>query len=120
MHHPAIHSEGSKNVAIKYRLGLLAVSLLLLPGAFALAQSNTTTGTTTAAPAYQGDAGASATRGSVAPSGSVADNPADANPNTPGATGDAKVPGDNSTVRGDRRGTIEQRTGTGAAAGGGG
>lgn len=104
----------------KYRLGLLTVSLLMLPGAFALAQSDATTGAATQVPAYRGDAGASATRGSVAPSGSVADNPADADPNTPGATGDARVIGDKSTVRGDRRGTMEQRTGTGVAAGGGG
>jgi hypothetical protein len=97
---------------MKYRLGLLAVSLVVLPGAFALAQTNATAGITTTAPAYHGDAGASATRSSVAPSGSVSDNPADANPNTPGATGDAKVIGDRSTVRGARRGTMQQRTGS--------
>jgi hypothetical protein len=37
--------------------------------------------------------------------------PADENPRVPGATGQAIVPGDNSTVAGDRAATIEQRTG---------
>ena len=37
---------------------------------------------------------------------------ADQNPNVPGATGNAVVPGDNSTIGGDRRGTTEQKTGS--------
>ena len=52
-------------MALKYRIGLLAASLIVLPGAFALAQSNTTPGAPAAAPAYRGAAGASAPRGSV-------------------------------------------------------
>jgi hypothetical protein len=112
INHQAIPFWRIKNVIIKYRLGLLAVSLAVLPVAFALAQANATTGTTTTTPAHHGDAGASATRSSLAPSESVADNVADAHPNTPGATGDAKVLGDKSTVRGGRRGTMEQRSGS--------
>jgi hypothetical protein len=37
------------------------------------------------------------------------------NPTVPGATGDTIVRGDNSTISGDRRGTIEQKTGGSAA-----
>ena len=45
---------------------------------------------------------------------------ADRNPHAPGATGDTKVPGDPSTVAGNKRATIEQRTGQGASGSGGG
>jgi hypothetical protein len=45
--------------------------------------------------------------------------PADENPNVPGATGRAIVRGDRSSEAGDRRATIEQRTGTGASDAGG-
>jgi hypothetical protein len=37
---------------------------------------------------------------------------ADRNPNLSGATGNTVVPGDNSTVSADRRGTTQQKTGT--------
>ncbi len=37
--------------------------------------------------------------------------PAQENPTVPGATGETIVRGDNSTISGDRRGTIEQKTG---------
>ena len=40
--------------------------------------------------------------------------PADENPRVAGATGQAIVPGDRSTIAGDRRGTNEQRTGSGS------
>ena len=45
--------------------------------------------------------------------------PADENPHVPGATGRAIVPGDRSSEAGDRRATIEQRTGGGASDAGG-
>ncbi|MEA2731382.1 MAG: hypothetical protein QOF70_5857 [Acetobacteraceae bacterium] len=37
--------------------------------------------------------------------------PADENPSVPGATGETIVRGDRSTISGDRRATIEQKTG---------
>ncbi|MGD0103737.1 MAG: hypothetical protein ABSC06_06835 [Rhodopila sp.] len=40
-----------------------------------------------------------------------ANTPADENPTVPGATGATIVKGDRSTISGDRRGTIEQKTG---------
>jgi hypothetical protein len=57
--------------------------------------------------------------GQISPETSATSGPAaDQNPNTPGATGDARVEGDPSTVAGDKRATTEQRTGQGAESGG--
>jgi hypothetical protein len=39
------------------------------------------------------------------------DTPAYENPTVPGATGETVVKGDRSTISGDRRGTIQQKTG---------
>lgn len=44
----------------------------------------------------------------------------DRDPTAPGATGDARVIGDNSTMSGDRNATIEQRTGMTPSGNGGG
>jgi hypothetical protein len=41
----------------------------------------------------------------------TASTPADENPTVPGATGLTIVRGDHSTISGDRRATIEQKTG---------
>jgi hypothetical protein len=64
-----------------------------------------------ATPLYEGDSSVdpaltTGSRYSVAPN-----TPADENPTVPGATGLDVVKGDNSTISGDRRATIEQKTG---------
>jgi hypothetical protein len=64
-----------------------------------------------ATPAYGADFGpdpalTTGSRLSVTP-----DTPAAENPTVPGATGLGIVKGDNSTISGDRRATIEQKTG---------
>lgn len=51
---------------------------------------------------------------------STASVPTQNNPHAPGATGSTVVPGDSSSVAGDHRGTVQQKTGTGSASGGGG
>jgi hypothetical protein len=66
------------------------------------------------------DAGAGSVSPIIPPGSTATATPADKNPQVPGATGSAKVPGDASTMSGDRKATIEQRTGTGTAASGGG
>lgn len=64
-----------------------------------------------ATPTYEGD-GASDPALTTGSRYSVTPNtPADENPTVPGATGQSIVKGDNSTISGDRRGTIEQKTG---------
>jgi hypothetical protein len=65
------------------------------------------------------DAGAGSVSPIVPPGSTATATEADKNPHVPGATGSAKVPGDASTMLGDRKATIEQRTGTGTAGGGG-
>jgi hypothetical protein len=68
-----------------------------------------------ATPTYAPDAGSdpaltTGSRFSVTPN-----TPADENPTVPGATGLSIVPGDQSTISGDRRATIEQKTGGAAS-----
>jgi hypothetical protein len=63
---------------------MLTASLALIPAAAALAQS-------------------------TAPHATTAQ--ADQNPNTPGATGQTVVKGDNSTIKGDHSATKDQKTG---------
>jgi hypothetical protein len=81
-------------MAIKSSSLFLAVSLFALPAVSALAQSNTP----------------SSNNGSN--SGSPAAVPADKNPNVAGATGDAKVVGDPSTIAGDRAATKDEKLGS--------
>jgi len=64
-----------------------------------------------ATPTYETDASpdpalTTGSRFSVTPN-----TPQDENPTVPGATGRGIVRGDNSTISGDRRGTVEQKTG---------
>ena len=72
---------------LKTNAVLLAAALLTLPVTVAFAQSST---------------GSSATTTSKTPK--------DQNPHVRGATGDAIVKGDRSTVAGDRKATNEQKT----------
>ena len=65
------------------------------------------------------DAGDGSVSPTTMPNSTRASSAADSNPNVPGATGDSKVPGDKSTVAGDHRATIQQRTGSDMSGGGG-
>jgi hypothetical protein len=84
-------------VAIKSRSVFLAVSLFALPTMGALAQINTPS-------SNDGTSSGSVATGSQAV-------PADQNPNVPGATGDARVIGDPSTIARDRAATADQKSG---------
>lgn len=72
---------------------LVLAMLLTIPGGMAIAQ--------TSPPAPM-----------VNPDGTVMQPPMKANPNHPGATGEAIVKGDSSTIAGDRKATNEQKTET--------
>jgi len=95
---------------------LLAASLLLVSAVGAVAQTNNpgtsggTRGSQVAIPQYPPGEGSNPalTTGRLRGATGV---PADENPRVPGATGDTIVRGDNSTIRGDRRATIEEKTG---------
>ena len=104
---------------------LLLASLSLVPTASVLAQNNNpgnsggTKGSEIAIPTYPpGQNSDPALTTGRLPSGAT-NVPADENPNVRGATGDTIVKGDRSTIVGDRRATIQQKTGTGEEGGGG-
>jgi hypothetical protein len=81
---------------------LLASLLLVIPAVNAVAQSSAGSGSVSPGPRNASDT-------PVAASTTL---PADDNPRVPGATGDAIVKGDHSTIAGDRKATAEQRTDT--------
>ena len=105
---------------------MLIAAMSLLPAASALAQNNNpgnsggVTGSAIATPSYssQPDASDPALTTGVMPKGATKV-PADENPTVRGATGDTVVRGDRSTISGDRRATVEQKTGEFESDGGG-
>jgi hypothetical protein len=88
-------------MAIRVTSILLAASLLAIPAVNAVAQNTVGNGSLSPEPRNANDN----------PVASSQTRPTDDNPRVPGATGDAIVKGDNSTVAGDRAATAEQRTG---------
>lgn len=88
------------------RLLPIAAAILTISTAAAFAQANSPVGSGRVSPETY----------ATSPSAPAAD----ANPNTPGATGTALVPGDASTIAGDRNATAEERTGLTPAGNGGG
>ena len=84
---------------------IVAIAMLASSAVGAFAQS--TSGSGIVAPTPSNSGGAPMTNG-TAMTGSVA---AAANPRAPGATGQAVVPGDNSSIAGDRKATVEQKSG---------
>lgn len=109
----------------RFRLTLLAATVFALPAAGALAQTNNpgesggTRGSMIAPQTYPpGTASNPALSTGKLPAG-AAGVPAAHNPNVAGATGHTIVPGNNSSVAADRRGTVEQKTGETGSSGGG-
>ncbi len=97
---------------------MLIATVALVPAAGALAQTGhhavraQVNGSPVAHPVYEygnDDTNPALTSGRL--SKASASVPAFENPTVPGATGETVVEGDNSTIRGDRRATIEQKTG---------
>ncbi len=86
-------------MAMISRSTLLAASVLLAATTGAFAQSNNTAGSGSVSP--------------PPPYPRVDTNavPRSENPNVPGATGETIVRGDRSTIAGDARATVEQKTG---------
>jgi len=99
---------------------IFAAAVLAMSATVASAQSNLNTpgnsgglpGSQIAMPNYPaGYVNPAETPGRRLPADVASTVPADENPNIPGATGMTVVPGDLSTIAGDRRATIEQKTG---------
>jgi hypothetical protein len=64
-----------------------------------------------ATPTYEGDGASDPALTTGSRYSIIPNTPADENPTVPGATALGIVKGDNSIISGDRRGTIEQKTG---------
>jgi hypothetical protein len=89
------------------RLALLAMMLLATPVATAMAQGPAGSGTVSPVPRHA--------NGNPVPPGPV---PTQDRAHVPGATGTTVVPGNGSSVAGNRGATVQQRTGTGTGSGG--
>jgi hypothetical protein len=106
---------GDSVMNIAYR-SVIAVALLAAPTAPSWAQ-NLNPGNSggghapIATPSYAGDEPSNPALTTGSRLSVKSDTPAVENPTVPGATGEAIVHGDGSTISGDRRGTIEQKTG---------
>jgi hypothetical protein len=97
----------------------VAAVLAALPVAGTWAQSAAAGSGSLAKPTYPSGQNNDPALTGQRPSG-TASVPASENPHVPGATGSTVVPGDNSTVSSNRRGTVQQKSGTTNTSGGGG
>jgi hypothetical protein len=113
MDHPAMPSSGSTMTHLIFRSIMLTATLSLALVTAASAQTNNPGNTgggnaPIAVPTGEPASNPAVTTGRLPPGATNV--PADENPTVPGATGNAIVPGDSSTISGDRRATTQQKT----------
>lgn len=102
-------------------LSLLAAAIVILPVSRGLAQNSTnnpdnmagTTGSQIANPQRPTEASNPALTTGTLPRSADATVPPDKNPNVGGATGNTIVPGNNSSISGDKKQIIGKKTGMG-------